>query len=244
MNLLKLGRPLTKFNNKIISIGDEDINDEIKTYEVIKNTGSKKFELLPPQEGRSVIYICGASGSGKSYWTAEYLKKYHKKYPKNKIYVFSEGQEDPAFDDLDIIRIPINEELLNEPIQYNEFHDCMCVFDDIDSLSGKYKKYIYELKNKLCKLGRKDQISLIITNHNCCDSHDTKSSLNESSVIVFFGNNWNRGVLYLCQNYIGMSKEAVKKLRALKTRSFVYLKSYPNIILSDYEIATLNHYNK
>ena len=244
MNLLKLGKNITKHGNKVISIADDEVNDEIKTYEVIKNTGSKKFELLPPQEGRSVIYICGASGSGKSYWTAEYLKKYHKKYPKNKIYVFSEGQEDPAFDDLDIIRIPINEELLNEPIQYNEFHDCMCVFDDIDSLSGKYKKYIYELKNKLCKLGRKDEISLILTNHNCTDGHDTKSSLNESSVIVFFGNNWNRGVLYLCQNYIGMSKEAVKKLRALKTRSFVYLKSYPNIILSDYEIATLNHYNK
>lgn len=243
MNLLKLGRPLTKFNNKIISIADDEVNEEIKHYEVIKNTGSKKFELLPPNDGRSVIYICGASGSGKSYWTAEYLKKYHKKYTKNKIYVFSEGEYDPCFEDLDIVRIPINDELLEDKIEYNEFKNCMCVFDDIDSLSGKFKKYIYELKNKLCKLGRKDEISIIMTNHNCTDGHDTKSSLNESSVIVFFGNNWNRGVRYLCENYIGMSKEAIKKLRALKTRSYVYLKSYPNIILSDYEIGTLNHYN-
>ena len=109
MNLLKLGRPLTKFNNKIISIADDEVNEEIKHYEVIKNTGSKKFELFPPNEGRVVIYICGASGSGKSYWTAEYLKKYHKKYKSNKIYVFSEGEYDPAFEDLDIVRIPIND---------------------------------------------------------------------------------------------------------------------------------------
>ena len=133
--------------------------------------------------------------------------------------------------------------MLEDKIEYNEFKNCMCVFDDIDSLSGKFKKYIYDLKNKLCKLGRKDEISIIMTNHNCTDGHDTKSSLNESSVIVFFGNNWNRGVRYLCENYIGMSKEAIKKLRALKTRSYVYLKSYPNVILSDYEIGTLNHYN-
>ena len=65
MNLLKLGRPLTKFNNKIISIADDEVNEEIKHYEVIKKTGSKKFEFLPPNDGRSVIYICGASGSGK-----------------------------------------------------------------------------------------------------------------------------------------------------------------------------------
>ena len=36
MNLLKLGRPLTKFNNKIISIADDEVNEEIKHYEVIK----------------------------------------------------------------------------------------------------------------------------------------------------------------------------------------------------------------
>ena len=95
MNLLKLGRPLTKFNNKIISIADDEVNEEIQHYEVIKNTGSKKFELLPPNEGRVVIYICGASGSGKSYWTAEYLKKYHKKYKSNKMSFLRAGMIQP-----------------------------------------------------------------------------------------------------------------------------------------------------
>ena len=62
MNLLKLGRRLTKFNNKIISIADdEDTNNEIKTYEVIKNISGKKYELLPPNDGRCVLYITGAS---------------------------------------------------------------------------------------------------------------------------------------------------------------------------------------
>ena len=88
MNLLRLGKNITKHGNKVISIADDEVNDEIKTYEVIKNTSGKKYELLPPNDGRSVIYICGASGSGKSYWTAEYLKKYHKKYKSNKICLF------------------------------------------------------------------------------------------------------------------------------------------------------------
>jgi hypothetical protein len=245
MNLLKLGKNITKYGNKIVSIADdEDTNDEIKTYEVIKNTSGKKFELLPPQEGRSVLYIAGASGSGKSYFTAQFLKKYHKKHPKNKIYVFSEGEHDPAFDDLDIVRIPINDDLLNEPVQYNEFHDCMVVFDDIDSLSGKFKKYVYDLKNKLCKLGRKDEISIIMTSHSPCDGVNTKSDLNESQIIVFFLNNFGRGNKYLCESYIGLNKEGIKKIRNLKTRSVIYLKTYPNIILSDNEVGTLNYYNK
>ena len=102
--------------------------------------------------------------------------------------------------------------------------------DDIDALTGKYKKYITELKNKLLKNSRKNNVSVIVTNHSCIDGIDTKSSLNESNVIVFF-------MLKL------MDKKGIEKLRKLKTRSITYIKSYPNLLLSDYEIGTINHYN-
>ena len=55
--------------------------------------------------------------------------------------------------------------------------------------------------------------------------------------------NYNRGIKYLLESYIGMDKKGIEKLRKLKTRSITYIKSYPNLLLSDYEVGTINFYN-
>lgn len=242
MNLIKAGRPITKYGKKVISLGED--NEDIKTYEHIISKDDK-LEYLPNNETRDVIYCCGPSGSGKSYYIANYCDKYHAQNKRNKIYLFSECETDPVFDKKKyIIRIQINDELLEDKIEWDEFEDCLCIMDDIDALSGPYKKYITELKNKLLKNSRKNNVSVIVSNHNCTDGHDTKSTLNESNVIVFFMLNYNRGIKYLLESYIGMNKKGIEKLRKLKTRSITYIKSYPNLILSDYEIGTINYYNE
>jgi len=40
-----------------------------------------------------------------------------------------------------------------------------------------------------------------------------------------------------------MNKTGIEKLRKLKTRSITCIKSYPNLLLSDYEVGTINFYN-
>ena len=241
MNLIKVGRAVSKYGKKTISLSDD--NDDIKTYEHIVSK-DEKLEYIPNSETRDVIYCCGPSGSGKSYYIASYCEKYHNLHKRNKVYLFSECTEDPVFDKKKYIdRILIDDELLEDKIEWNEFEDCLCIFDDIDALSGKYKKYITELKNKLLKNSRKNNVSVIVSNHNCTDGHDTKSTLNESNVIVFFMLNYNRGIKYLLESYIGMDKKGIEKLRKLKTRSITYIKSYPNLLLSDYEVGTKIFYN-
>jgi hypothetical protein len=49
-----------------------------------------RFGILPSSEvlanfKREVLYICGKSGSGKSYQIAKFVEMYHKFYPQNKI---------------------------------------------------------------------------------------------------------------------------------------------------------------
>ena len=76
------------------------------------------------------------------------------------------------------------------------------------------------------------------------DGIDTKTLLNESNVIVFFMMNYNRSIEYLLKNYIGIDKTGIQKLRNVQSRSTVYIKSFPNVIMTDRYITTLNELNK
>ena len=37
---------------------------------------------------RQVLYVSGASGSGKSYYASNYIKEYVKMFPKNTVYIY------------------------------------------------------------------------------------------------------------------------------------------------------------
>ena len=52
---------------------------------------------------REIIFVAGASGSGKSYWTAGYANEYKKKYPDRNIIIFSKLDDDDVLDKLKIL---------------------------------------------------------------------------------------------------------------------------------------------
>ena len=250
MNLSKIGRNIARVDNnykKLYSIASPEENEEgeLKVLQEIR-IKEGKFKYMPNNESeRDTICVLGSSGSGKSYWIKEYTETYHKKNPKNEIFLFSESDSDPLFDDVSWIkRVAINDELLKDPVEWTEFKDCLAIFDDIDALKGNIKKYIYGLRDKLLKNSRKFGVSVIVSNHNMTDGIDTKTLLNESNVIVFFMQNYNRGIEYLLKNYIGLDKTGIQKLRNVETRATVYIKSYPNVIMTDRYITTLNELNK
>ena len=59
-----------------------------------------EFMLSPDKDNeRTTMYVCGSAGSGKSYFVAKYCFEYHKVFKTNPIYLISENNEDPAFDD-------------------------------------------------------------------------------------------------------------------------------------------------
>jgi hypothetical protein len=201
-----------------------------------------QFQYIPDKERfRDTIFCAGSAGSGKSYWVSQYVKEYHSTYKNNTIYLISECKEDPVFDKLDYVkRIKIDDELLENPILYDEFDNCLVIYDDIDAINGKLGKYIYSLRDKHLKNSRKNHVSVISTNHTFTGT-DLKAVLNESDVIVFFMANYNRSLKYLLENYVGLNKQSIKNLKKHKSRATAYIKSYPNIILQEKFICTLEY---
>ena len=250
MNLSKIGRNIARIDNnakKVYSVATPEDNEEHELKMINQSVIKEgKFVYTPNNEGRDTISVLGMSGSGKSYWIKQYCESYHKKHPKHEIFLFSEATEDPLFDGVSYIkRVDLNENVLSDPIEWTEFRDCLTVWDDIDAIKGSLKKFVFTLRDKLLKNSRKFGVSVVVSQHNYTDGHDSKTLLNESGTIVFFmGNNFNRSIQYLLSNYIGLNKEAIEKLKNTQTRATIYVKSYPQIIITDRMITTVNELSK
>ena len=90
LNLSKVGRPLAKivsgkYNGHLVSVSDQSADPEtddkglIKEFKRLKLPKESQFQHTPdPTRERDIIYITGASGSGKSYYTRKYLEEYKK----------------------------------------------------------------------------------------------------------------------------------------------------------------------
>ena len=236
---------LEKDGDKIAVINTKDkrqkklyfSEDEGKEEIVLKP--NEQFMLSPDKNNeRITMYVCGSAGSGKSYFVAQFCEEYHKTFKSNPIYLISENDQDVAFDSKDYIkRIEISDMHVNE-IDWHEFSDCLIIFDDIDSIKGKLGKTIDELRDKLLKNSRKFRVSVISTSHDACGIK-LKSVLNESKIIVFFMMNYNRSLKYLLENYLGMSKHVIEKLKNSKSRWTAFIKSYPSYLIQQRHIITV-----
>jgi hypothetical protein len=207
--------------------------------ESLELNNDSEFMLSPDKlNERTTMYVCGSAGSGKSYFVAKYCFEYHKVFKTNPIYLISENDSDPAFDDKDYVkRIEIND-MVENPIDWKEFAECLIIFDDIDSIKGKLGKTIDDLRDKLLKNSRKFKVSVISTAHDSTGIK-LKSVLNESKTIVFFMMNYNRSLKYLLENYLGMNKDVIEKLKKSKSRWTAFVKSYPCYLIQQKLITTI-----
>ena len=149
LNLSKIGRPLAKivagkYNGHAVSVSDQSGDPEAddkgltKEFKRLKLLKESQFQHVPdPTRERDIIYITGASGSGKSYYTRKYLEEYKKKFKHNEIYLFSALPEDSSIDPLKPKRIRIDESLHEDPIPIEEFANSCVIFDDVDCISDK-----------------------------------------------------------------------------------------------------------
>ena len=249
LNIINDGRQICKvldnprFKNIIFSVSEDadPIDKAHQTFDEYKLSDKGTFQVIPDKNrDRDTIFICGSAGSGKSYWTASYVREYIKIFPNNEVYLITECKEDKVLDDITKIkRMKVDDSLVDNPIDFNEFENCLCIFDDTDALTGKLGKNVFSLRDKLLKNARKKRVSVISTNHTCTGP-ELKAVLNESDTIVFFMRNYNRALKYLLENYIGLSKEGVKNLKKNKSRWTAYIKSYPNVVIQEHNITTLD----
>ena len=222
----------TKRQRKVY-LSDDDGKESIDLKD------GSEFMLSPDKMNeRTTMYVTGSAGSGKSYFVAKYTEEYHKTFKTNPIFLISENDNDPAFDSKDYVkRIEISD-MVENPLDWKEFQECLVIFDDIDSIKGKLGKVVDDLRDKLLKNSRKFKVSVISTAHDSTGIK-LKSVLNESKIIVFFMMNYNRSLKYLLENYLGMDKHVVEKIKNNKSRWTAFVKGYPCYLIQQKSIKTI-----
>lgn len=235
----------------ISTIKDGKYNSEIlfinKNKEGRKELNLKdgKFEILPSNNGRFITYICGKSGSGKSTLTANIVKYYNIMFPKNGVYLFSRLDEDDAFKQMEkkkiIKRFIIDKRLIDDPVDVlNEFSNCLCVFDDIDTYADiKLMKAIDNIRDQILQTGRHNNISMIVTSHNINNTgvgaRITRTIMNELHHLIFFNKSCNYHQIHYClKKYFGMKDTEIDNLIKKKDTMWTLISSnHPQYILTE-----------
>lgn len=246
MNLENKGKVIASIINKQDPSKNRNIYNEndknlVNNYleEVILDDVDEFIQQIPDKKTeRNVLYITGSSGSGKSYYTREYIKQYRLAFPKNPIYLFSSLNDDPTLDKITYIkRIDLNENFLNMPFTIEDFKNCLVIYDDIDVITNKFlKKKLQDIMGMILETGRHTKTSFIYTSHLANKGNDTKQILNESHSLTFFPNNMGvRTSKYLLEGLFGLDKDQIKKIRKIgsKSRWVAVLKTFPLIIIYD-----------
>lgn len=230
-----------KKRKKIISVTDKTDNVMYGFCEFKCNSDEMLQQIFDPKKERSIFYLTGASGSGKSYYASSLVQQYAKQFPKNDIYLFSAVKSDPILDKIKkVMRIDFKK-FMEQETDVEDFKDSLCIFDDVDSTSDKnIKKKVLALQDRILQEGRHHCISAIITSHLACNGKETKMILSEAHSITFYPMSLQgRSLKYLLEQYMGLSKDQIAKIKKIKSRFITFIKSYPQIILSEKEVYVL-----
>jgi hypothetical protein len=251
MNLEDSGVPVAivkydgdKKKNRILSI-DNDKQNVTDFLRELKLTKPKEhIQHIPNKKTeRQILYITGASGSGKSYYTKMYCDEYRKMFPKNPIYLISSINEDSSIDKVkNMKRIRLSTDFLTTDLQATDFKDSLVIFDDTDCLTNKIMRMkVNAILNMLLETGRHTNTSVIYTSHLATNGLDTKRILNEAHSITIFPHSLGgRTLKYLLENYFGLDKHQIKKIKTLPSRWVTLIKSFPMVVISEKDAFVLN----
>jgi len=251
MNLEDVGVPVAlitfegdKKKNKTLSIEQDKSNVEDYLKELKLTKPKEKIQHIPNKKTeRQILYITGASGSGKSFYTKLYCDQYKKMFPKNDIYLVSSIHEDSSIDKVKgLKRIKLSNEILTTDLQAADFKDSMVIFDDTDCITNKVMRLkVNGILNMLLETGRHTNTSVIYTSHLATNGLDTKRILNEAhSVTIFPHSLGGRSLKYLLENYFGLDRHQIKKIKTMPSRWVTLIKSFPMVVLSEKEAYVLN----
>jgi len=224
----------SKLKNDVLYVTDktEDIKEHFNTYNCKDKEGIQ--QIPDKQKERQILYITGASGSGKSYYTYLYCEQYKKQYPKNPIYLISSINDDSSIDKIKgLKRFDLNPKFIETHIGVEDFKNSMVIFDDTDCITNKIlRTKINGLLGLILETGRHFNTSCIYTSHVPSAGLDTKKILNESHSITLFPNALGgRALKNLLENYLGFDKEQRKKIRQIRSRWITITKTYPMTVL-------------
>jgi len=207
--------------------------------------GDERFQYIPDDtKERTIHYIVGASGSGKSYYASQLANEYKKLHPKNNIYLLSYVDSDSSIDQVKgIKRIPLNDEFLQEELNAEDFENSLTIWDDTDCITEKKMKLkLKDLLGKLLNTGRHTATSVIYLSHIACNGVETKGILNESHSLTFFpATLGGRTRNYLLNQYMGLSKRQIEAIDDIYGRAITIVKLHPMVLISEKQISLIKN---
>lgn len=199
---------------------------------------SSNCMIMPFSNGRDTIFICGPTGCGKTSFIYKYLFEVLNLEPDIKIMLFSEKEND-CLDDFNPNRFLLHEDIANAKME--DMKDSIVIFDDIDSIyDKKTRSSVFGLVERVLKLGREYNISVIVTYHMLSNRNETRYILYECQKIVVFphGGSLNQKV-NLFVNYLGLGKKILNSIENLESRWVAVNKNYPNYYVYEHGAVLL-----
>jgi hypothetical protein len=194
------------------------------------------FQVLPHKKKMERNYVAGKSGSGKSYWTAKWVKEWLNMDPNRKVKLFSRKPKDEAFDKIaQLTRISLDDDLLDNMIEPKDLKDTLVIFDDISTIRDKdIRTEVENIRSDILETGRSDCIPVISTNHLLYDKAKTNMLLNESTSLTVFPRQVSAPKLrYFLTNYGDLNPKQVKFLKTVPSRWLSVYTDYPMYVIHD-----------
>jgi hypothetical protein len=193
-----------------------------------------------PSKNSERVFVAGKSGSGKSTFTAQYIREYTEMYPKRNVFLISTHEEEKAYRILPINQIPLDETFLEKPPSLTDLTQSLVVFDDTDNLQDKdLQRAVQSLNNDLLANGRKYEIHVITLAHQLMDYSRSRTLLNEANRVVFF----NGGSAYHVQRYLkvyaGLQPKQIRRILDSRSRWTCMGLTIPNYVVTEHEVYVL-----
>jgi hypothetical protein len=196
---------------------------------------------LEEKSQRENYFLAGPSGSGKSYVARGICDRYRDDNPEKAIVVFSRVADDPAFEDLKLTRVPINDDLVKSPPAISTYKDSIVIFDDVDTIQKKPQlETVMKIRDDILETGRHLNITVITTSHLLLNYKKTRSSLNEATVVCFypqFGSKLH--IKRYLKEHAGIEPAAARKVINLPSRWVMHCKAVPQCFIHEKGALTL-----
>jgi hypothetical protein len=229
---------IKKDTEKVIDLVQGDKKEDLKAEVILEDDDSELMPLMVRHDETcpNRVYICGQSFCGKSYMAAQLAKDYNKLYPKHKVALISYVEGDKSLNSKNIknfIQCKIDDNILDDPLTLDEFHDKLVILDDIEAFGDKHiTKELEIFTNKLVNTGRHHNIDVIVCRQKLMAGVKTSDILNGIHQIICFPKTASRFQLqnYL-DRYLHLPKDIIKKILSVKSRWVLINTSNPVYVL-------------
>jgi hypothetical protein len=198
------------------------------------------FAISPTRDpnGRDVVLISGAAGSGKSVAVRSFVTAYAKLWPDRHIILVTRLEGDdpslPTNTAPTYVRKIRLASLVERPMELSEITKCCVIMDDTENLVPAEAEAVQTLQELVCQQGRHTQSTLIVANHLACNGKSTRVILAESQWVLLFPHGTSASQCKrVLETYCGLGKQEVKAFRRCQSRWVALRKLYPPCVVYD-----------